>query len=98
MQTCSRCMVANPDNAYVCQNCQASLSEFSTTAIAKHEFLLNPRVKRAYLITYHDCCPACKAAEGAYSKEDLPTLPTPGCSNPNGCRCFYQPFLEEIFP
>jgi len=65
-------------------------------ALAK--FRANPRVSRIRLIVTPDACPACRAVEGAYSKGEVPDLPSPGCSHPLGCRCFYEPALTEIYP
>jgi hypothetical protein len=28
----------------------------------------------------------------------VPELPVRGCSHKNGCRCFYEPFLTDIYP
>ncbi len=58
----------------------------------------NPRVNVIRVIVARDACPACRAREGAYSKGSVPALPTPGCSHPLGCRCFYEPSLSEIYP
>ncbi|HLF80619.1 MAG TPA: hypothetical protein VI410_02545 [Anaerolineales bacterium] len=67
-------------------------------AEALASFQANPRVSRIRLIVSPDACPACRTMEGAYSKGDVPELPTPGCSHPLGCRCFYEPTLTEIYP
>jgi len=45
-----------------------------------------------------DCCPACRAAEGAYEFDQAPELPLEGCSHPDGCRCFYAPVLDMFGP
>jgi hypothetical protein len=45
-----------------------------------------------------DSCPACQLAEGEFPKDSTPDLPTPGCSHPQGCRCFYAPALSVIYP
>lgn len=58
----------------------------------------NPRVSQIRIIVAHDACPACREQEGQYPKDQVPRLPTPGCSHPLKCRCFYQPTLTEIFP
>ena len=58
----------------------------------------NPRVNNIRLITYDDCCPVCASYEGTYEKDDVPPLPIEGCSHPNGCRCFYEPMLNIIYP
>lgn len=98
MQTCSRCHASAPDSTIICPSCQANLQEFAETAVALRRFQENPRVNMVHLATSDDSCPACQAVQGTYSKEKVPTLPVEGCSHPNGCRCFYQPLLEEIFP
>jgi hypothetical protein len=98
VQTCSKCNMQSPDSATVCVNCQADLSEWSTAAIALKRFKENPRVKYVRVVVANDCCPACLELEGAYAKEEVPHLPAEGCSHHLGCRCFYQPFLTEIYP
>ncbi len=98
MQTCSKCHIQSPDSAAVCVNCQADLREWSTTAIALNRFKENPRVKYVRVVVSNDCCPACQELEGAYKMDEAPSLPAEGCSHPLGCRCFYQPFLTEIYP
>lgn len=98
MQTCSLCYALSPDTATHCVNCHALLSEKSTTAVALKRFQSNPRVRDVRLVIAHDCCPACAAAEGTYDKDKAPALPVEGCSHPQGCRCFYEPMLTEIYP
>ncbi|MGH2522277.1 MAG: hypothetical protein ACRDH2_07220 [Anaerolineales bacterium] len=58
----------------------------------------NERVSLIRVSVMHDCCPACAAAQGAYPKDAVPTLPIEACSYPLGCRCFYEPVLTEIYP
>jgi hypothetical protein len=98
VQTCSRCHSLSHDNALECSQCKAELRFFSNTAVALQKFQANERVLYVRIMAAGDCCPACGEFAGAYSKDSAPHLPTAGCSNPNGCRCFYQPFLEEIYP
>lgn len=98
MQTCSVCYAQTPDNTISCTNCQADLRELSITAIALKRLQANPRVKNVRLVVAHDCCPACHEAEGTFLKEQVPSLPVEGCSHPRGCRCFYEPMLNEIYP
>ena len=98
MQTCSRCQTLAPDDASHCPHCDADLKEFSTSAVALKEFQHNPRVYAVQVATAEDACPACLAVQGTYPKDQAPHLPVEGCSHPQGCRCFYQPFLEEIYP
>ena len=61
-------------------------------------FQENPRVLYVRLTVAQDCCPACRQVEGAYPKDQAPKLPVDGCSHGLGCRCFYQPFLDDIYP
>jgi len=98
VQTCSQCNAQSADEAEICQNCGADLRMYSTTAVARKKFQTNPRVKLVRVIVAADACPACTQVEGTYEKEEVPILPVVGCSHPNGCRCFYQPYLEEIYP
>ena len=49
---------------------------------------------RVRILAGHDCCPVCRALEGAYEFEDVPRLPLEGCSHPHGCRCHYEPVLD----
>jgi hypothetical protein len=58
----------------------------------------NPRVKYIVLAVPSDACPVCQALTGTYPKEQVPPLPVGLCSHPLGCRAFYIPFLDEIFP
>ncbi len=98
MQICTRCDHQNPDTASECANCHGALSEFSATAVALKRVQKNPRVTSVILAVSDDACPACQEAQGTYSKHDAPRLPIPGCSHGLGCRCFYEPVLEEIYP
>lgn len=45
-----------------------------------------------------DCCPVCRAMEGAYDFDNVPELPLEGCSHPHGCRCMYAPVLDRRGP
>jgi len=58
----------------------------------------NPRVKYIVLAVPADACPACRELAGTYPKEQAPHLPVDVCSHPLGCRAFYLPYLDEIFP
>lgn len=68
------------------------------TAVALKKFLENPRVRDVRLVISDDACPVCAAHEGTYTKDNIPIIPIEGCSNPEGCRCFYEPMLTEIYP
>ena len=98
MQTCSRCYTQSSDNAIFCTNCQSDLREFSNTAVALKEMLENPRVRNIRISVYQDACPECHSHQGTYPKESAPRLPHTGCSHGNGCRCFYEPFLDTLYP
>lgn len=98
MQTCSRCNTQSPDSAILCESCQSDLRQFSAMSVALKGFQLNNRVKYIRVSVGNDACPACHAQQGTYPKESVPPLPHPGCSHENGCRCFYEPFLDELYP
>lgn len=49
---------------------------------------------RVRILASHDCCPVCRAHEGAYEFDSVPELPIEGCSHPLGCRCHYEPVLD----
>ena len=98
MQTCSQCYTLSPDTEKVCSNCQADLREVSTTAVALKRIIANSRAVAVRLAVPEDACPACRAQEGTYPKDQVPVLPVEGCSEPNGCLGFYEPILDEIYP
>ncbi len=98
MQICSRCQTSNLDSALLCSNCKADLSDWSVSAIALKEMRDNQRVSHIRVSVSGDCCPACSEAEGVYRKEEVPQLPIMGCSHNLGCRCFYMPVLDELYP
>ena len=95
MQTCSKCNASSPDSTLLCVNCHADLQEFSATAAALKRLNENPRVKAIRVTVAHDACPHCYELLKTYPKNDVPSLPHQGCSHENGCRCFYEPVLEE---
>jgi hypothetical protein len=45
-----------------------------------------------------DCCPVCRAHEGAYMFDDVPQLPLEGCSRAGGCNAVYAPVLDLFGP
>jgi hypothetical protein len=98
MQICSRCSTSAPDSTQECPRCHADLTQLSVSAVALKKLIGNPRVVAINLATGEDACPACQAAQGTYAKDQVPILPVEGCSHLNGCRCFYQPMLDEIYP
>jgi hypothetical protein len=98
VQICTRCQAQSPDSATQCNTCQADFSEWSSTSAALKRFRENTRVLYVRIAVAGDCCPACREIQGAYPKDSVPHLPVEGCSHQHGCRCFYQPFLDEIYP
>lgn len=58
----------------------------------------NPRVKYVVVIVPEDACPACQNLTGTYPKDEVPRLPIEKCSHRLGCRSYYLPYLDEIFP
>ena len=98
MQTCSICQTQAADNALACPNCQADLKENSITAVALRRFRENPRVLSVRVSVAADAFPACQAVQGDYPKDRVPLLPVEGCSGSDGCCCFYEPVLSEVYP
>jgi hypothetical protein len=95
MQTCANCNATSPDNALTCSNCGVQLSEFSMTSVALKHLQENPRVRAIRISVAGDSCSHCYELMKTYPKNKVPHLPHEGCSGPNGCRCFYEPVLEE---
>jgi hypothetical protein len=95
MQTCSKCNASSPDDAQTCVNCSSDLSVYSTTAVALKRLVENPRVRAIRVSVADDACPYCYELLKTYPKDKVPRLPHEGCSHANGCRCFYEPVLED---
>ncbi|MGB8212245.1 MAG: hypothetical protein WCE68_01685 [Anaerolineales bacterium] len=95
MQTCSKCNAISPDAALACVHCQADLAEFSATAVALKRMQENPRVRLIRVTVAADACSYCYERMNTYPKDQVPRLPHAGCSQENGCRCFYEPVLED---
>ena len=95
MQTCSKCNASSPDNAHACLNCSADLTEFSATAVALKRMQANPRVRSIRVTVAGDSCPYCYEQLKTYPKDKVPVLPHKSCSHADGCRCFYEPVLED---
>jgi hypothetical protein len=74
------------------------LREFSATAVALKKFQGNPRVTSIRINVANDACPLCYEARGTFQKDAVPQLPHEGCSHGLGCRCTYEPVLNEIYP
>ena len=60
--------------------------------------IANPRIKYIVIVVPEDACPACQNLTGTYPKDQVPRLPYEKCSHPLGCRSYYLPYLDEIFP
>ncbi len=95
MQTCSRCNASSPDDASTCVNCSSDLKEYSMTAVALKRLQANPRVSAIRISVGYDACPYCYELLKTYAKDKVPHLPHAGCSHEHGCRCFYEPVLED---
>ncbi len=98
MQSCTLCNANSPDTAQFCVHCQADLREFSATAQALKKYRENPRVSLVRITVAHDACPLCYESRGTFAKDAVPTLPHEGCSHAGGCRCKYEPVLNDIYP
>jgi RNA polymerase subunit RPABC4/transcription elongation factor Spt4 len=98
VQTCSRCYTQSSDDTAACPNCHADLQEWSESTVALKKLQANHRVRAIRILVQDDCCPTCQKAMATYPKDAVPRLPVEGCSHENGCRCFYAPILDEIYP
>ena len=72
--------------------------ENSSAAKALKELQANPRVRYIVIAAPEDACPTCQQLTGTYHKDQTPRLPITECSHPLGCRAFYLPYLDEIYP
>jgi len=72
--------------------------ENSQAAKSLERMRANPRVKYIVIVVPEDACPACQNLTGTYPKDKVPLLPIEACSHPLGCRSYYLPYLDEIFP
>ena len=72
--------------------------ETSEAAQSLERMKANPRIKYIVIVVPEDACPACQNLTGTYPKDQVPHLPIEKCSHPLGCRSFYLPYLDEIFP
>ena len=58
----------------------------------------NPRISKIVVVVPAEACPACQEVFGTYEKDSVPELPMDVCTHPLGCRAYYQPFIDELFP
>jgi hypothetical protein len=98
VQTCSLCHTQSADPVQTCPKCKADLRKLNTVMAALKKFQQNPRVKNVRLVVADDSCPTCQQSSGTYEKKSAPSLPHEACSHAMGCRCFYEPMLDEIYP
>lgn len=98
MRQCANCLTESQDHVVECPNCGNDLRTDSVRARALKNILETPRSRFVRVVAWHDCCPACRAVEGAHPIENIPDLPVPGCSGAHGCRCQYEPVLLEVGP
>jgi hypothetical protein len=72
--------------------------ENPTAFLALKQLQSNPRVKYIVIAAPNDACHLCLSLVGTYPKDQVPRLPYESCSLPHGCRAFYMPFIEEVYP
>ncbi len=72
--------------------------ETSEAAKSLERMRANPRIKYIVVCVPEDACPACQNLTGTYPKDQVPRLPYEECSHPLGCRSYYIPYLDEVFP
>jgi hypothetical protein len=72
--------------------------ETSEAAKSLERMRANPRIKYIVVSVPEDACPACQNLTGTYPKDQVPRLPYEKCSHPLGCRAYYLPYLDEVFP
>lgn len=72
--------------------------ETSPAAQSLERMKANSRIKYIVIVVPDDACPACQNLTGTYPKDQVPRLPIEKCSHPLGCRSFYLPYLDEIYP
>ncbi len=72
--------------------------ETSAAAQSLKRLQANPRVKYIVIAAPVDACPVCQQLVGTYAKDQVPRLPVEACSEPLGCRAFYMPYLDDIYP
>lgn len=97
-------MAANADESSAVQvdfqlrDRSEELWEKSAAAQALKRMQANPRVKYVVIAVPPDACSACNQLAGTYPKDQVPRLPVEVCSHPLGCRAYYMPYLDDIYP
>jgi hypothetical protein len=72
--------------------------ETSAAAQSLERMKANSRIKYIVIVVPEDACPACQNLTGTYPKDQVPRLPIEKCSHSLGCRSYYLPYLDEIYP
>lgn len=98
MRQCAKCSTHTEDHVQICPNCEADFKTDSVRAHSLVKIIASPRVSMLRVVAWHDCCPACRAVEGAHPLDNFPALPVAGCSGADGCRCQYEPVVIEVGP
>jgi len=100
MRECANCHAKSEDHVLICPKCGADLRVDSVTARSLREILASPRVTAVFVVAPAHACPACRRAQGTFSKDSsrIPELPIEGCSCPGGCTCRYEPLVTEPGP
>lgn len=98
MRQCANCLTESKDHIVECPKCGFDLMTDSVRARALQQIMNSPRATMLRVLSWHDCCPACRAVEGAHPFDNVPELPVPGCSGAHGCRCQYEPVIIEVGP
>jgi hypothetical protein len=79
-----------------------SVEEYNARRYAENraalEKIKNGLATKVRILVPADACPVCRAVEGAYEFEDVPEIPTEGCSCPNGNNAYYAPVLDRFGP
>lgn len=94
----SKSKLPTPETAFSLTQLSLDDWENSPAAQALQQMQANPRVKYVVVVVPADACPACQKLTGTYPKDQVPALPNEECSHPLGCRAFYLPYLDEIYP
>lgn len=90
--------IAKQDPTYVPTDRSADEWEKSSAAQSLKRLQANPRVTYIVIAAPDDACPACQNLTGTYLKDQVPQLPVDCCSHPLGCRAYYLPYLNDIYP
>jgi rubrerythrin len=98
MRQCALCHTQTEDHVTMCPKCGADLNIDSVHAHTLRSILESPRASRVYIAAPEEACPVCRAVQGTYEKDAVPSLPVEGCSCPNGCMLRYEPFMFEVGP